>query len=296
MRARLFGSGLIAALLISANASAQEAPAKPQEEGIVVTGQREVPPAVAKHYVGQISSSIDGQLTQFREPVCPLVIGFAPQYNQIVAQRIRTVAADAGVKVAGEKCRANLVLMIAKDADALVKAMRTKTPNLFAGVADADLKRAFAEGPVHVWNTTELRNEDGKAMGHSDTQGGGAFANVLDVKSASIIELPTQRAILGSMVVIDDDATLGKTLTQIADYAAMRALAGARPPQQGVETDTILTLFDPDATAPLSVTSVDRSYLQGLYDTRPTARGMSAKSRIASRIVNDAKERSGAKD
>jgi hypothetical protein len=287
MRARLFAPGLVALLLVSAHASAQDAPAKPQDEAILVTGQREVPPAIAKHYVAQISSSIDGQLTQFREPVCPLVIGFAPQYNQIVAQRIRRVAADAGVKIAGEKCRANLVLLIAKDADTLVKGMRSKTPVLFNGVVEGDLKRAFAQGPVHAWNATELRNEDGQAMGHS---------GVLNVKSASIISLPTQRAIVGSMVVIDDDATLGKTLTQIADYAAMRALAGARPPQQGVETDTILTLFGPNATAPLSVTSVDRSYLQGLYAMRPTARATSAKSRIARRIVKDAKERGGVKD
>jgi hypothetical protein len=295
MRACLFAAGLTAALLMSANARAQEA-SKPQDGAIVVTGQREVPPAVARRYVGQISSSIDGQLTQFREPVCPVVIGFAPQYNEVVAQRIRTVAANAGVQVAKEKCRANLVLMIAKDADSLVKAMRTKTPNLFEGVDDTDLKRAFAEGPVHVWNRTQLRNEDGQAVGHSATQDGSAFANVLNVKSASIIELPTQRAIVGSMVVIDDDATLGKTLTQIADYAAMRALAGARPPRQGVEADTILTLFDADATAPPSMSLVDQSYLEGLYATRPTARGMSAKSRIASRIVKNAKERSGTKD
>lgn len=299
MRMRLFGPALVgAALLASMDARAQEAPpaSAPQDEAIVVTGQREVPPEVAHRYVRQISSSIDGQLTQFREPVCPLVLGFASQYNEIVAQRIRKVATDAGVKVAGEKCRANLVLMIAKDADSLVKAMRTKTPGLFERVDDTDLKRAFEKGPVHVWNSTDLRNEDGQSMGHSSSKEGSAFANVLNVKSASIIELPTQRAIVGSMVVIDDDATLGKTLTQIADYTAMRALAGARPPRQDIEADTILTLFDPGATPPPTATLVDQSYLHGLYDSRPTARSTSAMGRISGRIVKDSKERATGED
>ncbi|WP_213980019.1 hypothetical protein [Sphingomonas sp. dw_22] len=281
MRARLFGLSLVLAALAPMAAAAQEAPAaKSQDDGIVVTGQREVTPKVAHHYVRQIMSSVDGQLIRFKDPVCPAVIGFADPYNAMIAKRIRKIAAKAGVRVAGEKCRGNLILVLTPDADALVKDMRKNNPEIFEGVNTVDLQRAFQDGPVHVWNTTEILNEDGQR----------ATGGTLTVKSASILELPTQQAIVGSMVVIDNDAALGKTLTQIADYTAMRALAGARPPKAGIEAETILTLFDPQVVAPPRATSIDQSYLQGLYETRPTSRATTAMGRISRRIRKNSKE------
>jgi len=282
MRAGFLGLGAAIVLICgAAGANAQDQPKSGQDQGIVVTGRREVSPQVVDRYVRQISSSVDGQLTRFREAVCPAVVGFVDQFNALIVQRIRSVAADAGVKVAGPDCRANLVLVIAADADALVKTLRKTRPGIFAGVDDAALHRAFEDGPVHVWNSTEILNEDGQ----------GQTGGTLYVKSASIIELPTQQAIVGSMVVIDRKAALGKTLTQIADYTAMRALAGARPPKQGVDADTILTLFDPQVAAPSRATMIDQSYLEGLYASRATARDTRAKGLISSRILKNAKER-----
>ena len=295
MRARLCGLGLFAVLsLVSGGANAQDNPAeKPQDGAIVVTGQRDVPREAAQKYVQQISSSVDGQLIQFREPVCPVVLGYGEQYNAIVQRRIRTIAAEAGVPLAGEKCEANLVLIIANDADALVKSLRKELPRLFDGVDKDALKRAFQEGPVHVWNATQLRSRDGKTVVHVPGKEGSKFENALQVQSASIIEQTTLRAIVGAVVVIDGDATMGKTLNQIADYTAMRALAGARPPRQSVEPTTILTLFEPAGTAPREATSFDRSYLSGLYHSRPTARSTTAMGSISAQIVRNAKEDDG---
>jgi hypothetical protein len=284
---RAFRLGLagVASALAIGNAAAQDAPQKPEQDaGIVVQGQREVPPAVAHRYVGEITAGVDGQLTRFNPPVCPTVIGVPDEYGAIIGRRIRAVATEAGAAVAPEGCRGNLVVIFAKDADALVKDLRTKVPGLFRGANDVDLKRAFRDGPVHAWNTIEILNEDGQR----------SYGTTTNVKTASILYQTTQQAITGSMVVLDDGATLGKSLTQIADYVAMRALAGALPPREGVPTDTILTLFDPATTSPRQLSSVDRSYLRGLYKTNPTLRGHAAMGRISRQIQKDAKERSGA--
>lgn len=284
MRAGLLGLGAVVAVTFgAAGANAQDQPKSNQDEGIVVTGRREVSPQVAHRYVRQISSSVDGQLIRFRDPVCPGVAGFENQYNAVIVQRIRIVAADAGIKVGRPDCRPNLILVIATDADGLVKGLRKKKSGIFAGVDDTTLHRAFESGPVHVWNSTEILNEDGERQ----------IGGTLYVKSASIIDLPTQRVITGAMVMIDTKAALGKTLTQIADYTAMRALAGARPPKQGVDADTILTLFDPQVTPPAHATPIDTSYLEGLYASRPTARDTNAKSQISSRILKNAKQGPG---
>lgn len=277
-----FGLSLLGfALLVPLAAAAQETEApQRREEGIVVTGQREVTAKAARRYIRQISSSVDGQLIRFRDAVCPVVIGFADPYDGVIARRIRGVAKQAGVEVAGETCRGNLILIVTDDADKLVKEMREKTPWVFDGLNSVDLQRTFREGPVHVWNTTELLNEDGQPQ----------VGGTMTVKSASILDLPTQQAVVGSMVVIDQKTLLGKTLTQIADYTAMRALAGARPPGDGIEADTILTLFDPLVPAPPRMTSIDQSYLQGLYEARPTSRAITAMGRISRRIRQNSRE------
>ncbi|HEX8302303.1 hypothetical protein [Sphingomonas sp.] len=280
MRRHNFSLILIAAALgWSEYAIAQNA-APAQDEAITVTG-RKLPAKAVHRYVRQITSSVDGQLTRFNQPVCPTVIGFPEQYGGIIAKRIRRVASEAGVRLAKEKCRANLVLIIARDADMLVRQWRAKSPGIFEGVDSSALQVAYRSGPVHVWNTTELLNEDGQR----------ASGGTMTVKSASILTLPTQHAIAGSMIVIDDDVTIGKSLTQIADYAAMRALAGATPPREGLEADTILTLFDSSVSAPLAVTAVDRSYLAGLYSGRANLSSTSAMQRISRRIRRDAEAR-----
>ncbi len=270
-----------AAALCATGGRAQEAPQDAgQDETIIVQGKK-LPPKVVHRYVRQVTSTIDGQLSRFQDPICPAVAGFPEDYARIVVERIRRVARDVGAPVAGEKCRANLVVIAAADADALVRDFRRKRPAIFNGVNNSDLLRAYRPGPVHMWNSVLLLNEDNQRQ----------TGMILTVKSASIINLPTKQVMLGSTIVIDDDALDGKTLTQIADYAAMRALSNARPPREGLEADTIMTLFDPSVSPPLSFTEVDRSYLKGLYKGDPMARGTTAMGRISRQISLDAKAR-----
>ncbi|NWM10645.1 hypothetical protein GY642_25305, partial [Escherichia coli] len=97
--------------------------------------------------------------------------------------------------------------------------------------------------------------------------------------------------VLHSIIVLEADALLGKTLTQISDYIAMRTLAGARPPRDGVEANTILTLFDPQAAPPPAMTGIDRSFLTGLYKMRPNGTSVTQMGTISRQIVRDSKAR-----
>lgn len=270
---------------VATSASAQEtlqsAGSQPQENDAIVVVGKKLPPKVVHRYIRQVSTTIDGQLTRFNGPVCPRVVGFAEEVNQIVAQRIRRIARDAGAEAASEPCRANLTVIVAKDGNALVKQIRRASPAAFAGVNASDLHRAFRDGPVHMWNSVMLVNEDNRPQ----------RAGTLTVKSASILYQPTKQVITGSMIVLDDDALIGKSLVQIADYVAMRALSGAKPPEEGIEADTIMTLFDPKVASPLSVTEVDRSYLKALYKANPMANATTAMGRISRQIARDAEER-----
>lgn len=285
----------MAAILTIGTAEAQSVPVPQDERGIVVTGQREIPPEVARRFVSDISTTVEGQFARFHDPVCPIVIGLPDQYSVVVADRIRAVAEEAGAQIPSkQKCAPNLIVIVADNADQLVKQMRKKIPGIFAGLRTGELRRAMRDGPVHVWNTVETQNEDGRTSTTSGLDTGSRGAPTMQVRSVSLINASTQQAVVQSVVVLDDDALIDKSLNQIAEYVAMRTLAGARPPSQPAGADTILALFDAGAVAPPGMTSVDRSYLEGLYRTRPLGRAIEQKSVIARQITRDAKKRSGA--
>ncbi|MES2989023.1 MAG: hypothetical protein V4808_14055 [Pseudomonadota bacterium] len=231
---------------------------------IVVTGKK---PGSAKReatrQLRQIVTTIDGQLARFADPICPIVVGLSPESNLGVMRRIRAVAAEAKAKVAAEQCDANIVVIIASDADIFTATLRKRFPKMFAGLRPGELRRAKREGPVHAWNTVEIRNEDGIGA----EAGEGDESPTLAVQSASRITRPTQQVTLQSIVVIDAESSVGKSLVQIADYVAMRTLAGARPPREAGMVDTILSLFDQDgAPPPPELTKLDLSFLIELYD------------------------------
>ncbi|MDV3456769.1 hypothetical protein RZN05_07215 [Sphingomonas sp. HF-S4] len=298
MRSGWFGLAVAGSVFLASGGAAQETPG----DDITVTGQREVPRAEASRFVRDVATTVDGQFARFHEPVCPMVIGIPENYAEVVTARVRAVARDAGVPLGGSNCAPNILVIVANDADQLVKSMRKDAPGLFRGLELDDIRKAMREGPVHVWSTVETRNEDRVGASAKGSDGGTpgapggpptAGASSMLVRKASILELSTMQAAVQSVVVIDDDAVLGKTLTQVADYVAMRTLAGARPPKVGAKSDTILTLFEPGVTAPPGLTLIDASYLKGVYDTRPQGKGVSQASTIARTITEDSRERSG---
>lgn len=271
-----------ALLVVAVPVAAQDA----TSDTVVVTGRKLSEGKQLRRYVRQIASTVDGQLSRFADPVCPLAAGLAPASNQAIQDRIRLVAADAGVKQGRPGCTTNLVLAITHDADAFMAALQKRFPAVFAELPTGDVRRAMADGPVHVWSIVEVRNEDGQRIAGATDDG----VKVLNVRSASRINRSTQQAVVQSVVIIDSAAVAGKSLAQIADFAAMRALAGARPPGDAQLADTILTLFDTGATAPPGLIPLDTGFLRGLYRTQPNGRATAEMSVIARTIAKEAKD------
>lgn len=282
MRIALLGFYLLLAdPALAQEKSRQEVPK--DDSNIVVVGAREVPPREAKRFVRQISSSVDGQLARFAEPICPIVAGLGPDASKAIEERLRAVALDAGAPVGQPGCRPNIALMIAHDADDFVKALRKSFPGFFGNLKTINLRKALREGPVHAWSTIETRDELGNAADSDDD--GVKYINVI---SASRITMPTTQVTVKSIVVIDDRAVVGKSVVQIADYVAMRTLAGARPPRDGANVDSIITLFDKDSTfTDPELTALDQGFLQGLYNSRPDINAIKQKGEVARRIIRN---------
>jgi hypothetical protein len=137
--------------------------------------------------------------------------------------------------------------------------------------------------PVRAWSATSVRNEDGWIA--RDT-GDEEIAPTMRVMSASFLRLQTRQQIDGSVIVIDLDAANGRTLTELADYAAMRGLSITRPPNQ-TSADTILHLFSGDASSPRQLTSFDVGYLKALYESDGLDRSVHERGRIVERIASE---------
>ena len=117
---------LLAMATIFAGATAQAQVV--EDRPIVVTGKKTTPKKEALRQLRQIVTTVDGQLARFAEPVCPIVLGLSPESGLAVARRIRDIAAEAGAKVAEDRCDPNIVIIIAADADIFTAALRSAFP------------------------------------------------------------------------------------------------------------------------------------------------------------------------
>lgn len=285
---------IVRAFLIALIALATAVPAcaqsVPNADDIVVTGNKEADRKAAETYVASIAIRSETQLARFHQPVCPVVIGIPRPYSTIIEKRIAEDAAAAGIEVAKKvRCDANLIVVIAEDGAALMKDIRVHYPGWLAGLSPGDINALTAPGPARAWSVTSLRNEDGQRMRNSpESAGSDALAGkpVLRVMTASILRQPTRQDMEASFVMIDKAPTIGLTLRQIADYAAMRGLARTRPPaDDGAALSTILTVLDPASPSRArELTAADAAYLRALYRGNGTAAAVNEKNDIARRI------------
>jgi hypothetical protein len=201
----------------------------------------------------------DGQLARFNDDLCIVVSGFSGPYNDIVAGRMADDAASAGLHVEKPGCRPNVVLLITDNVSRELRYLgRDGGPAASVGLLDKDLRHlADGPGPAYVVTMTELRSRDGNHLG-------GGRPPVMIVNDSSIINPPTRHDIVGVLVALESSAAMGKSLRQLADYAALRAMARLKDSTMTMGEPSILTLFQ-DKAPVAELSAYDRAYLKGLY-------------------------------
>lgn len=272
----MFSAFLIAAATI--------APAQPRaaEPAIVVTGEAPLSPAATARAIDAITVSKNLRLARYHDAVCPLVIGVRADAARVIEDGIRAVAKQAGAPVAAGRCDGNLVVVITRDANAMFRDIRATRPQWLNGLSATEVNALAREnGPVRAWWSTTLRNEDGVAQGSVDR----GSPQSLQVRSASILAAPTREQIDGSVIIIEQSAAAGKTLVQLADYAAMRGLARARPPADA-DVPTVLNLFSDKARAPAAMTRFDIGYLKALYASKGRETAIVERARIERALLH----------
>jgi len=257
-------AGAIAALPVTA---AQPAP-PPSGEDIVVQGTRVGKQEINDFIKAVTQAPYEGQLGRFDDPACPTAMGLPPAQNASIAERMRRVAAAAGARVAPARCKPNIFVIVAPDKAAAIEGLDKRYPAYFTDMSSRDVKRlAAGPAPAVAWQVSTMLSADGQPLARPV---GTDYYRVQGTENPSRIRSPTKPTFVVSVVVIDVKAAAGLTVTELADYAAMRTLAATDPDRilkTGAPSILGVLAQPDDAVLPLSLTYWDLAFLKSLYST-----------------------------
>jgi hypothetical protein len=263
----MVGLAFLAALL----AAAPDAPAPPASASsgdIVVEGIRE-----QKERVRQFIKALDdvpnfGQIGKFHSPVCPSVMGLPGAQAWMIAERMKRVAQAAGMRIGDAKCAPNVFLIASVSKGEAIEALYLRFPAYFRGMEGEDVRKLAASAePSVAWQIKGLLSADGTVLkklpmdGHYINEG---------MNSGSRVRSGTMPQFVASMVMVERGALTGLSVTQVADFAAMRAFADTDPHRAAASgAPTILTILDKakNEMVPVTLTQWDLGYLTSLYAT-----------------------------
>lgn len=228
----------------------------------------------------------DTPLARFQAPVCIATAGLPPAVGSAILDRMIAIAEEAGIATAGERCTPNIFVLFADAGDAEIAALVKRDHPLLSHLSGDDLRALRRQpGPARSWGATEVLSRDGDKLLQLDP----LQPPQLTIAVSSRIVSPIRLDIVGAVVMIDRAAVVGRSVDQIAGYAAMRSFARTRPPRAAsgsVPIDTILSLFDA-APAPPGLTPFDRIYLRTLYQGAANSFPGRKQSRISTAITHD---------
>ena len=296
-------AALIAAAPLSAQIGVRASTSAPpssaaDNEVIIVQGQKK---QIAQALRELIKPSGDAeQYARFEDDVCPLVAGMPRDWTAVMTRMIRDNVVAVGGKVgrtdSSRKCSINAVVIFIDQPNELVKALAEAEPDFFA-MSPRELSYfTAAKRPVTSWHVTDMRSRDGEELASMGSLGGiPADGKIVRQASATRLYSNIREDMLTGFVVIDRQATIGKSLRQLADLATMHLLLDVKQDAGAKDNGSILSLFEPrpaNATGPREMSRFDRGALAGFYTQRENNRtAAQQRNNIADAIKRGAGEK-----
>jgi hypothetical protein len=256
---------------------------------VTVTGRLALERKVTT-FINQIMALENGEgLPRWNDPVCPGVDGLPREEGEFVLERISEIARAAGVPLAGERCQANLVIVMTAGTQKLLRGLDNHDRQALFGPTSPTVIDEFVAKPgvVKVWYNSGEWTAYGTKLGQPLPGGFSALDNpsMNYADSSHIISNAVWR-MTSVFVFVDQTRLSGVSRGQFADYVAMVGLAELKPGAQLGDAPTILKLFDggPSA-APGGMSDWDRAFLRSLYSTNQRLKAQ--RSKIAHAMVDE---------
>lgn len=213
------------------------------------------------------------QLGRYEVPVCPGINGAPKGTGETMLRLIRENAVAAGVRLEEPGCKPNALALFVTTPDALVTGLKKKAPGYFGLISAPDFRRLASGGaPIRSWHVIETNGRDGERLDDFDGMGGesaSTYAKVVRNAAATRVYENTRQDILLGFAVIDSNATVGKTVQQLADVVSMHLFLDlGQDASKSAGSGSILSLFEPraaDEAAPSGMTGFDKGVLAGTY-------------------------------
>lgn len=276
-----------------------EGEASDLSEEIIVNGAR-LRISEIKSDLTIISRQTNGQLARYQDPVCVHVSGVTEDSARVIGSAIASLATEAGLQVAGISCRPNLTVIVAPDGRQFVERMKIARPELFAQLTGLQRRRLLEQsGPSWSWQSIEPKRADGGPVRYiselildpsKPPQRLPKGAYQVHGARQSRLALPTRHDVTGTFVVIEQNATIGLTLRQIADYAGMLSLSGANEKSlHNLSAPSILKLFlcEEPSWCPEAATDFDTAFLKARFSGSADLSADRDLMRIASSIIKE---------
>lgn len=266
----MLGFAVLAALLAAQSSPGPSAPAPQSSQDIVVEGVRQ---QQQREQVRQFIKALSdvpnfAQIGKFHAPVCPAVMGLPEAQNRMVAERMKRVAEAAGIRIGDAKCRPNVFLIASDDKGSTIDALYRSYPAYFGDMRTREVRKlAASKAPSVAWQVKGLLSADGTVLKKTPLDG---YTINEGTNSGSRVRAGTMPQFVASMVMVERKALTGLSVTQVADFAAMRAFADTDPGKAaGAGAPTILTILDKadNQMVPVTLTHWDLGYLKSLYAT-----------------------------
>jgi hypothetical protein len=287
MLLRLIAAGFMAALLLSSNASAQDAspvtgsPTETEatlaDEQVIVRGQRlsELEfdlRTYIKDFVDEVAAPARSRgYARWQRSVCIGVHNLETTAAQYIVDRISSLALELGLEPGEPGCGPQVIIVFVTNAREAASRLVENEPRFFRpalGNAGMDLglagldKFTQSDKAVRWWHVSMPVDA---RTGVPAMRFPGQPPPVILKTGVSRLYNGIRDDLRNVLIIVDSTKLTGTTWQQLADYLAIVSLAQIDPSTDPAAFDTILNLFS-NTAAYSGLTDWDRSYLQALYE------------------------------
>jgi len=233
-----------------------------------------VPHFIAHHAALSVAL---GQLTRWRTPVCPVVSGLSPGFNEFIATRLRAIAASAGAPVASDShCRVNIEILFTTQPQVAMDAIAKAYPDMLGMHYHSQMTQLKeVTHPIQGWYVTATRGQWGgragdqtwahNMWGPNDLLAAGT---VPGCAPGSRLSTECTSEIVNVFIVADTGKVAGYPVGSISDYVAVVALSMVQSLDVCDPLPSILDLMSPSCRShdkPDAITAGDLALLKALY-------------------------------